>query len=294
MIQRYKKYIYWVFILVLFLVLLVYNTASNTYYQTETGLRYRLIAGNSKEPVAKMGTTAKVHYIQKVGDSIIDQTYELMPLYYTVMPGYGNRYNPLEVFDYGLRKGDSVVTVQLVDSMLKKQILKRLPSWMKPTDEWITRFKVVEVFGNDSLLQADRMKEQERVKRLQQELGMQRIAAYLQGHQIKAERQKDAWMQWIWSGTGRAADTGTYIKALLHIQTLKDTVIARQDTVAFTTGRAFWPYPVEELTHALRAGSTLRMYLPAVHITGPQSSTSKIKANDDLLIEMQVLEMKMK
>ena len=292
MIQPYKKYIYWVLILVLFLVLLVYNTAPVTYYQTETGLRYRLIRSNNQGALAKMGTTAKIHYVQKVGDRVIDQTYELMPLYYTVMPGYGNRYNPLEVFDYGLRKGDSVETVQSVDSMLKKQILKQLPAWMKPTDEWITRFKVVEVFGNDSLLQADRMKEQERVKRLQQQLGMKRIADYLQQHKIKAEQQRDAWLQWVWYGTGRAADTGTYIKAILNISTLKDTVIATQDTVSFTTGRAFWPYPVEDLTHALRLGSTLRIYLPAVHITGPQSSVSKIKVNDDLLIELQVLEMK--
>lgn len=292
MIQPYKKYIYWVLILVLFLVLLVYNTAPVTYYQTETGLRYRLIRSNNQGALAKMGTTAKIHYVQKVGDRVIDQTYELMPLYYTVMPGYGNRYNPLEVFDYGLRKGDSVETVQSVDSMLKKQILKQLPAWMKPTDAWITRFKVVEVFGNDSLLQADRMKEQERVKRLQQQLGMKRIADYLQQHKIKAEQQRDAWLQWVWYGTGRAADTGTYIKAILNISTLKDTVIARQDTVSFTTGRAFWPYPVEDLTHALRSGSTLRIYLPAVHITGPQSSVSKIKVNDDLLIELQVLEMK--
>jgi hypothetical protein len=248
--------------------------------------------GKSQDTLAKMGTTAKIHYIQKVGDRVIDQTYELMPLYYTVMPGFGNRYNPLEVFDYGLRKGDSVETIQLVDSMLKKHILKGLPSWMKPTDEWVTRFKVVEVFGNDSLLQADRMKEGERVKQLQQQLGMQRIAAYLQQHQIKAAQLKDAWLHWVQYGTGSAADTGTYIKALLNIRTLKDTVIARQDTVAFTTGRAFWPYPVEELTHELRAGSTLRMYLPAVHITGPVSSSPKIKVNDDLMMELKVLELK--
>lgn len=292
--QHFKKYMYWVFILVLCLVLLVYNTVSTSYYQTETGLRYRLLNGKSQDTLAKMGTTAKIHYVQKVGDRVIDQTYELMPLYYTVMPGYGNRYNPLEVFDYGLRKGDSVETVQLVDSMLKKHILKELPSWMKPTDEWVTRFKVVEVFRNDSLLQADRMKEQERVKQLQQQLGMQRIAAYLQQQGIKAEQRKDAWLHWVWFGTGRAADTGTYIKAVLNIRTLKDTVIARQDTVAFTTGRAFWPYPIEELTHALRAGSTVLLYLPAVHITGPVSSSPKIKVNDDLLMELKVLEMKLK
>lgn len=286
-----KKYRYWVFLLVLLLGLLVYGGFFETYYRTDTGLRYKLINSNSKEPVARMGYTAKIHYCQKVGDRIIDQTYDIMPLYYTVMPGYGNRYNPLEVFDYGLRKGDSVVTIQLVDSMMKKHILKHIPSWMKPADQWITCFKVENVFMNDSLLQADKMVERNRVKLLQQTLGMARILAYLRKYRIKAVQQKDAYLQWIRHGSGRQADTGTTIKAVLNIRTLKDTLVARQDTVSFITGRSYWPYPIEQLTRRLKAGSLMRLYLPAVLVTGVEPSSAKIKASDDLIVDVDVLEM---
>ncbi|HJV20367.1 MAG TPA: hypothetical protein VJ552_10855 [Sediminibacterium sp.] len=287
-----KKSLYGVFILVLLSGLLVYSSFPETYYRTDTGLRYRLINGNSRGPVARMGYTAKIHYCQKVGERVIDQTYDIMPLYYTVMPGYGNRYNPLEVFDYGLKKGDSVVTVQLVDSMIRKHILKQIPSWMKPADEWVTSFKVEEVFTNDSLLQADKLKEMGRVKQLQQVLGMARIQAYLREHHIRAVQQKDACLQWIRHGAGMQADTGTVIKAVLNVRTLKDTLVTRQDTVSFITGRSYWPYPIEQLTYRLKAGSLMRLYLPAVLVTGATPSSEKIKVNDDLIIDMEVLEMK--
>lgn len=287
-----KKSLYGVFILVLLSGLLLYSSFSETYHRTDTGLRYKLINSNRKEPVARMGYTAKIHYCQKVGNRIIDQTYDMMPLYYTVMPGLGNRYNPLEVFDYGLKKGDSVVTIQLVDSMIKKKILKTLPAWMKPADQWITCFKVENVFMNDSLLQADKMMERNRVKLLQQTLGMARILAYLRKYRITAVLQKDAYLQWIRHGYGLQADTGTVIKAVLNIRTLKDTLVARQDTVSFFTGRSYWPYPIEQLTYTLKAGSLMRLYLPAVLVTGVEPSSAKIKANDDLIVDLEVLEMK--
>lgn len=286
-----KKSLYGVFILVLLSGLLLYSSFSETYYRTGTGLRYKLINSNSKEPVARMGHTAKIHYCQKVGDRIIDQTYDMMPLYYTVMPGLGNRYNPLEVFDYGLKKGDSVVTIQLVDSMIKKKILKTLPAWMKPTDQWVTCFKVENVFMNDSLLQADKLMERNRVKLLQQGLGMARILAYLRKYRITAVLQKDAYLQWIRHGSGLQADTGTAIKAVLNIRTLKDTLVARQDTVSFITGRSYWPYPIEQLTYVLKAGCLMRLYLPAVMVFGGEPSSAKIKANDDLIVDLEVLEM---
>ncbi len=102
------------------------------YYRTPTGLLYKIV-DSTGDSLARMGSTAKVNYIQKAGDTIIESTYEKMPLYYNVMPGFGNRYNPLEVFDYGVRAGDSVIVVQRVDSMLKKHIFEKLPPFLKRT-----------------------------------------------------------------------------------------------------------------------------------------------------------------
>lgn len=135
-----------------FIVCLLASCQTETWYRTPSGLDYRLIASGTKDSIARMGQTAKIQVIQKVGDSIMETTVDKMPLYFMVMPGM-HHYNPLEVFDYGLRKGDSVITMQVVDSMLHKKFLDSLPRWMKKDDQWITTFKVLDVFANDSLLQ---------------------------------------------------------------------------------------------------------------------------------------------
>src|SRR5688572_17775777 len=149
------------------------------FYRTETGLLYKVIESKNKDSVAGLGVTAKIHYTQKAGDSVLESTYKLMPLYHMVVPGYGNRYNPLEVFDYGLKEGDSVVTIQRVDSMMRKKIFTKLPAFLKPTDLWYTYFKVVKLFRNDSLLHADKMQELERVAEVQAAEGKGRIENYL-------------------------------------------------------------------------------------------------------------------
>src|ERR1700712_2298264 len=126
------------------------NCNRQTFYRTETGLLYRIVNPPGKDSIARMGNTVKLHYIQKAGDTIIENNYDKMPLYWLVMPGFGNKYNPLEAFDYGLREGDSVVVIQSVDSMLKKHIFDSLPKYLKRSDEWTTYMKVERVFRNDS------------------------------------------------------------------------------------------------------------------------------------------------
>ena len=100
-------------------------------------------------------------FTQKLNDSVLQTNYDKMPAYLQVSSDPRNTYSPVEVFDQ-LRKGDSLVSVLLVDSLKSKGMIQELPPFMKKGDRIMTYLKVVEVFKNDSVYQADAMAEAEK------------------------------------------------------------------------------------------------------------------------------------
>jgi FKBP-type peptidyl-prolyl cis-trans isomerase FkpA len=270
------------------------------YYRTETGLLFKII-GNSKDSIAKIATTAKIHYIQKAGDTIIESTYDKMPLYYMVMPGYGNRYNPLEVFDYGVREGDSIVTIQRVDSMMKKGILDKLPPYLKKDDEWYSYLKVVKVFRNDSLLQMDKFYEQKKVDSLQKILGPRRVENYLKDHDIKyLKSDSGVYVQIINPGQGAKIDTGTTVMLKYNFKLMNgrvfdsniDTSFHRPDTLQFVVGRGYMMKAVDEGLKFLKPGAHANFYLPTMSAFGGATPMQKLRAYDDVILEVKLLGVK--
>ena len=252
--------------------------------RTQSGLLFRVFPSGYSDPFARMGQTVKLHYTQKVGDRVIETTRDKMPLYYLVMPGFTNHYNPLEVLDYGLKKGDSVITIQRIDSMLHKKIFASLPPWMDSTDEWITHIKVVEVFTYDSLLQADKELERKRVMRIQQEKSKNRINDYLNKNNIWAEADTSGVFVEKFGVENSVLLPGTKpFQAIMEVRTIKDSLVSPMDTITMTLQQPVFPPPVQKYMPLLEHQQSIRIYLPAVLITGPEPSQPKIKADDDLV-----------
>jgi len=133
---------------------------------TASGLKYKIIDGGSKDST-KTGNILKFHVIQKISgakDTVMYDSYTTMPEYMPVqqmMPEQTN-YSPMELLPK-LKKGDSLITILLVDSLIsKKQVQEaQLPPFLKKGDKMTFTFKVLEVFKNDSLAMLDRQKEGE-------------------------------------------------------------------------------------------------------------------------------------
>lgn len=66
-------------LLIAFLAVICLTGCREKYFRTDTGLLFKIV-GKSKDSIAKIGSTAKIHYIQKAGDTIIESTYDRMPL----------------------------------------------------------------------------------------------------------------------------------------------------------------------------------------------------------------------
>lgn len=126
-----------------------------SFKRTKSGLLYKIIPSGSKDSLVKVGDWLKLHYVQKIDDSVTQSSYGKMPVYQQVTMA-SSSYDPSEIFGM-LKKGDSVVTVILVDSIVKKGLAsyETLPPYMKRGSRLTISFKVADVFHSDSTYRAD-------------------------------------------------------------------------------------------------------------------------------------------
>jgi FKBP-type peptidyl-prolyl cis-trans isomerase FkpA len=128
--------------------------------KTKSGLLYKIFPSDSKDSLAKPGNWVKLHYTTTVKDSVLQTSYGRMPYYGQVTPKAEGAYNPIEILSL-VKKGDSAITVELTDTLFKRNVLPE-DSFFKKGDRLITSFKVLEVFRSDSAYQADEKIEREK------------------------------------------------------------------------------------------------------------------------------------
>lgn len=153
------------------------------YKTTPNGLKYKIIEGGSKDST-KEGDILKMNMIVKLSgskDSVLANTYGKMPMFDKVQPMPAGQavYSPNEIYKY-LKKGDSAIIVTFVDSAIKKGLVQeaQLPPFIKKGDKITYHYKVIEVFKNDSIAQADyqaEMKRDEPRAKKEQEEMMQKM-----------------------------------------------------------------------------------------------------------------------
>ena len=174
-----------------FLAVMIFTMAacgSLDYKKTKSGLLYKIISsGNSTNPVAKENNYLKFNVITKLNDSVIYSSYGKMPGYSKVIASKEADYSPVEIFGM-LKKGDSAITVSMIDTFLKRGMAQQLPPAAKKGDRMIITFKVIDVFTSDSAIQKDYNAEMVKDKpRQEKEMQEQMV---LQKKQIKEMRAK--------------------------------------------------------------------------------------------------------
>jgi len=158
------------------------------YKKTKSGLLYKIISsGNSQNPVAKENNYLKFNVVTKINDSVIYSSYGKMPGYSKVVSAKEADYSPVEIFGM-LKKGDSAITVSLIDTFLKRGMANQLPPGAKKGDRMVITFKVLDVFTNDSAIQKDYNSEMVKDKPRQQKEMQEQMAS--QKKQIKEMRAK--------------------------------------------------------------------------------------------------------
>lgn len=275
----------------------IISCQTETWYRTPSGLVYRIFPSSSKDSVASFGRTIKVNVMQKAGGKIIQNTYDSLPYYEMIMP-YGNPYNPSAVFP-GLKKGDSVVVKQRVDSMLKKKIFEKLPPWLNKNDEWITTIKVLDVFTNDSMLQADKQKESEKyIAAVKSEAG-KKLDAYINSKHAYAKKTNDGiYVETVNDTSSVKIAQGKWVNVHFKLQTIEGRILnnsrdtgAQKGPFGFTIGSGFFPPLTENALLNKGKGSMVRIYLPAISLFG-LNMPKDMKKEEALVFEIEILDVK--
>ena len=136
------------------IMIIVAGCGEMSYKKTKTGLVYKVFPGSSKDSLAKVGNVVKFNFTRKLNDSLLGSTYGKMPGYAQLTNEQSMEYGPGEVF-FLTKKGDSAITIEIVDTLLKKGMAAQLPPNAKKGDRITTFIKVLEIFKNDSLAMPD-------------------------------------------------------------------------------------------------------------------------------------------
>jgi FKBP-type peptidyl-prolyl cis-trans isomerase len=184
------------------------------YKKTKSGLVYKIIPGGSKDSVAKERNVIKFNFIRKLNDSLLYSSYDKMPAYQLWTNDPQINYTPLEVL-FMMRKGDSATTVEVVDTLINKGLQAQIP-FAKKGDRIKTYIKVLEIFRNDSLVEADYKAEIEKDKPRQEKEMKDAQAKELEdlrksGELEKEEKEIQTYLAAKNVTTAVKAPAGTYV-----------------------------------------------------------------------------------
>lgn len=146
------------------LVLIACNTQ---YKKTKSGFAYKIFEGNSKDSLAKTNDVVKFNVVWKFKDSVLYDSHGKMPQYAVVSERLKDSYSYLEILPQ-MRKGDSAVIIQVVDTLFNKGYQEQF-AFAKKGDRINIYLKVLEVFRNDSTARADADREYEKDKPRQEQ-----------------------------------------------------------------------------------------------------------------------------
>jgi FKBP-type peptidyl-prolyl cis-trans isomerase len=272
---------------------------SVSYQKSKTGLLYKIIT-TGKDSVVKQGEWLKFYFQQKLNDSLLETNYGKAPLYMKLAEvDPRSAYSPIEVFNQ-LHKGDSLITIAIVDSLKAKGLLQDFPPFMKKGDRLITYVKIVDVLKTDSLYKADAMAEEERdrprqmkereeqmAKRLEMQRmqqmqidleneksgeaakGIAEIENYLKQKNIVAQKTgKGTFVRITQQGNGAQADSGKYVTVKYIGRTLEKDSVFDQGTYPLQLGQGGVIPGWEEGLKLFKAGGKGTLYVPGFRAYG--------------------------
>jgi len=287
------------------LSILMLNACTNIgFNKTKSGLEYKIISGNEKGDSLKHGDIVKFEYRITFKDSMVMNSYDFMPVYDQV--DSVGRFHDFSEFLTKMKVGDSAVSYQIFDT-LEKNSQFGVPPYMKKGDKQQMTIKVTQVFkAKDGKLSRDFAIEdynKEMDKYKSKELA--EIEKYLQLKKINAEKvNNNLYVVIDQEGTGKQADSGQLVGIKYsgynfsgeyfdsNTDSTRQTQKHPLDTFFFVSkGDGAIAGMLEGITK-FKKGAKGRMFIPSIMAYGPQGNPPAIKANQNLIFDIEVVEVK--
>jgi FKBP-type peptidyl-prolyl cis-trans isomerase FkpA len=259
---------------------------SADYEKTKSGLLYKIVKKGSGN-VAKKGEFLKVQYTQKINDSLLGSSTGSMPAY-AMVDSVGPVYNVTEIFGK-LRKGDSVVAVQLADTLEKKGMMA---PFMKKGDRLVLGFKVVDIIKDQAAMMADQQKEAEVIAT--KSAGA--VENMIKDKKVTASKVGDGtYVEIKEQGNGIKADSGKYVtvhytgKNLETGKVFESSKDAGRQPYSFVLGQGNVIKGWDEGLKLLNKGAKATLYIPGKMAYGPQPGPNG-KPFENLLFDVELVD----
>jgi FKBP-type peptidyl-prolyl cis-trans isomerase len=286
--------------------------------KTKGGVPYQIFPSKSGEKIAA-GNIIKYERVMtatlKGKDSVMNSSYNSMPLYMQVNPGMGG-YDPesatLEIVSKA-KKGDSIYMVMAIDSFIAKDsnIVKMTP--FRKGDQLKTSIKILDVFKTTEQAQADFTKEraanagkmeEEQLKNFHNNPQVQAqmakdskiIEDYLAANHIQADKTKwGVYIQTIQAGQGPKPKMGQfssvrYKGSELGGESFDDNMKPGAQLYPLQIGSGGSIPGFEEGVKNLAKGTKARIFIPSMLGYGPNGQAPKIKPNENLVFDIEVVD----
>jgi FKBP-type peptidyl-prolyl cis-trans isomerase FkpA len=289
------------------------------YKKTKSGLLYKIFSGGGKDSLIKMGQIAKFQFVYKFNDSVIYTSYDKMPGYAKIQESPTPTYDLREILPL-MKNGDSAVTVQLADTLMKQAGQGQLPPNTKKGDRFITTVRVIKVFTVDSIAMADISKEREKdmprqlkeqeaqaAKRQKEEAEMQakeiekleasgevaketkELESWLAAKKINAQKTgKGTYVSIQQQGTGPTAEIGKYVSVKYAGKVLATDSVFQSSVYSFKLGTEVIGGWTEGLQLFKQGGKGI-LYIPGFLAYGPNPGPAG-KPYAALIFDVELLE----
>lgn len=264
-----------------------------SYKKTPGGMPYQVYSGKDTQKVV-VGDFIKASYIYKVNDSVLFDSHKSMPVYIPVM-AQTQPYDISEVWT-SLKRGDSVVATQMLDTFIKR-MPESIPPQFKKGDRIRIFVKILEIFKNDSLKTVDQKKTYDAFAANE----VMVVEKYVKEKNISAQKTPSgAFVEIKNPGTGNNIDSGKYVTVNYTGTTFSgtkfdsntDTAFHHTEPLGFVVGAGQMIKGFDEGVKMMKPGSSGRIYIPSLLAYGERPGSPLIKPFEHLVFDVQVLDVK--
>lgn len=274
---------------------------STDYKKTKEGFPYKVFSVGKGDTISP-GNVVRYHLTNKIEDSLLGTTYGASAKWIPIAKE-GEQNSMIKLL-IGTRKGDSILVLQPVDSILKNNPGAAQDTFMLANKgkQLKTYIKVVEVYKDEALAQADFEKENISTFNAQPGVSTQRtkdneiLSAYLKTNNINAQQTPwGAYIQMVQPGSGPKPKLGQFVMLRYTGKDLTGKVFDSNNKpgaplLPLQLGAGGAIVGFEDAVKQLSKGSKANVFIPSVIAYGPQGNPPVIQPNQSLIFELEVVD----
>jgi FKBP-type peptidyl-prolyl cis-trans isomerase FkpA len=279
------------FLLLLVTALVLASCGDGAFKKTKSGLLYKIVPGKKGQKL-KAGNYIKFNVKVYQKDSLTYDSYGKIPAF-SMVDSVGRNYDISEVFPL-MSDGDSAIIIQSADSIAKMQ-MGQMPPGLKKGDKVKFMVRIVKTYTDLMTAQTDFNNEMS----LQKEREFKTIEAFLKTKNINAVKTAlGTYVETITPGTGALADSGKQVSVKYtgmnfdgkKFDSNVDTSFGHVDPYKIVIGQMGSIPGFEDGIKQVAKGGKAKIYIPSMLAYGMQGSPPSIKAYENLIFEIEVLD----